>query len=170
MAATIGSEGSLVPQMQDPDLTGVVGLRVTTTARTVSPGECGVLSSLLWTRGPLHTDVMVAEASPFGALSLAGPVVVALAAGLWASSTLMPTLSERHGIRLFALLGTEARYRRPVLAGDTVHLEITVTGARRSRSTPTRAVLDLDERLVNQRGECAVEIDEHVLADIRPAP
>jgi acyl dehydratase len=169
MTATAGDHGQEAPP-RDRRLAGVVGLRVTTAARTVSPGECGILTSLLWTRGSLHTDVTVAEASPFGALSLAGPVVVAIAAGLWATSTLMPTLSERHGLRLFALLGSEVRYRRPVLAGDTVYLEITVTGARRSRGTPTRAVLDMEERLLNQRGECALEIEEHVLADVLSAP
>lgn len=67
-----------------------------------------------------------------------------------------------------AIVGCEVRYLRPVLAGDTVSLDITVTGARASRSTPGRAVLRMSERLINQRAECAVEIEEHVLAELLP--
>jgi acyl dehydratase len=150
----------------DPRLAGVIGLRVTSAARTVSAGECGILTSLTWTRGPLHTDITAAQRSPFGALSLAGPVTVAIAAGLWASSELMPVLASVHGIRLTALLGSQVRYLSPVLAGDTVSLDITITSARASRSKPGQAVLEISERLVNQRTQCAVEISEHVLAEL----
>ena len=84
----------------------MIGLRVSSAARTVSAGECGILTSLTWTRGSLHTDVTAAERSPFGALSLPGPVIVAIAAGLLASSELMPVLARAHGIRLTALVGS----------------------------------------------------------------
>jgi len=156
------------PAPADPRLAAAIGLRVRSAARTVSAGECGILTSLTWTRGPLHTDITAAEHSPFGALSLAGPVTVAIAAGLWASSELMPVLIRAHGIRLTALLGSRARYLNPVLAGDTVFLDITVTSARASRSKPGHAVLGMSERLVNQRAECAADIEEHVLAELLP--
>src|ERR1700677_3223893 len=108
------------PRLADPRLAGVIGLRVGSAARTVSAGECGILTSLTWTRGPIHTDVTAAERSPFGALSLPGPVIVAIAAGLLATSGLMGVLTRAHGIRVTALLGSEVRYLRPVLVGDTV--------------------------------------------------
>jgi acyl dehydratase len=166
MTATADVSGDPAPD--GPRLAGAIGLRVSSAARTVSTGECGILTSLTWARGPLHTDVTAAERSPFGALSLAGPVAVAIAAGLWASSELMHVLAHAHGIGLMAIVGCEVRYLRPVLAGDTVSLDITVTGARVSRSTPGRAVLRMSERLINQRAECAVEIEEHVLAELLP--
>jgi acyl dehydratase len=156
------------PRLADPRLAGVIGLRVSSAARTVSAGECGILTSLTWTRGSLHTDITVAERSPFGALSLPGPLIVAIAAGLLASSELMPVLTRVHGIRLTALVGSQVRYLRPVLAGDTVCLDITVAAARASRSRPGHAVLQMSERLVNQRAQCAVEIEEHQLAELLP--
>lgn len=171
MTATVGVSGEPAPgdlTPGDPRLVGAIGLRVRSAARTVSAGECGILTSLTWTRGPLHTDITAAERSPFGALSLPGPVIVAIAAGLWASSELMPVLTRVHGIRLTALVGSEVRYLSPVLAGDTVSLDITVTSARASRSRPGHAVLGMSERLVNQRAQCAVEISEHVLAELLP--
>lgn len=166
MTATAEVSGESAPG--DRRLAGAIGLRVSSAARTVSVGECGVLTSLAWTRGPLHTDVTAAERSPFGAVSLAGPVIVAIAAGLWASSGLVSVLTRAYGIRLTALVGSEVRYLRPVLAGDTVSLDITVTGARVSRSALGRAVLQMSEHLVNQRAECAVRIEEHVLAELLP--
>jgi len=166
MAATADVSGEPAPG--DPRLAGVIGLRVSSAARTVSAGECGILTSLTWTRGPIHTDVTAAERSPFGAVSLPGPVSVAIAAGLLATSGLMGVLTRAHGIRVTALLGSEVRYLRPVLVGDTVRLDITVTGARASRSRPGHAVLRISERLVNQRGQCAVEIETHQLAELLP--
>jgi acyl dehydratase len=166
MAATADVPGEPAPG--DPRLAGVIGLRVSTAARTVSAGECGILTSLTWTRGSIHTDVTAAERSPFGAVSLPGPVIVAIAGGLLASSELMRVLTRAHGIRLTAVLGSEVRYLRPVLVGDTVSLDITVAGARASRSRPGHAVLRMSERLVNQRAECAVEIQTHQLAELLP--
>lgn len=171
MTATADVSGEPTPRdltPGDPRLAGAIGLRVSSAARTVSAGECGILISLTWTRGSMHTDITAAERSPFGAVSLPGPVIVAIAAGLFASSELMPVLTRAHGIRLTALVGSEVRYLRPVLAGDTVSLDITVTGARASRSRPGQAVLRISERLVNQRAECAVEISEHQLAELLP--
>jgi acyl dehydratase len=55
-----------------------------------------------------------------------------------------------------------------VLVGDTVSLDVTVTGARASRGRPGHAVLRMSERLVNQRAECAVEIQTHQLAELLP--
>lgn len=149
-------------------LAGCVGLAVTTVGRTLSPGESGVLTSMTWTRGPLHTDATVAEASEFRAMSLAGPLLVAVAAGLWNTSAMMPTLLNDHGIRLTAVVGSTVRYARPVLVGETVHLVITLSDARLSRNKPGRAVLHFEEYLMNQRGERAVEIDEVILANLHP--
>lgn len=154
---------------EDERLQRCVGLRIVTVGRTVSASECALMTSLLWTRGPLHTDITVAEASVFGALSLAGPLVAAVASGLQATSPLMPMLIRSFGVQPTALLGSEVRYLRPVIAGDTVHLEITVSSARRSRSAPRRAVLAIEEHLLNQHQEKVAEIGEHLLADLLDA-
>lgn len=53
MTATADVSGNPAPD--DPRLAGAIGLRVSSAARTVSAGECGILTSLTWARGPLHT-------------------------------------------------------------------------------------------------------------------
>src|SRR4051794_29611915 len=96
--------------MVEDGWSAVIGLTVETPARTLSRGETGVLNSLLWTRGPIHTDAGAAGGAGLPDLSVAGPVAGAVAAGLWVSSDLMPALERDHGIRMLALLEGRVRY------------------------------------------------------------
>jgi acyl dehydratase len=151
--------------MVDRGWSAVIGLTVATPARTLSRGETGVLNSLLWTRGAIHTDAGAARAAGLPDLSVAGPVAAAVASGLWVSSDLMPALERDHGIRLLAILESRVRYLHPVLVGDTVRLRVTLESARPSRRNRARAVLALAGDLVSQRGECVLKIEERILAE-----
>jgi acyl dehydratase len=154
--------------MVDDDWSAVIGLTVATPARTLSRGETGVLHSLLWARGPIHTDAGAAGAAGLGDLSVAGPVAAAVASGLWVTSDLMPALERDHGIRLLAMLESRVRYLRPVLVDDTLRLRVTLGSARRSRTNPARAVVVLAGDLFNQREECVLQIEERILAERGP--
>lgn len=151
--------------MEEDDLAGVVGFSVATPARTVSAGENGVLNSLLWTRGAIHTDATAAEEAGYGALSVAGPIAAAMASGMWVSSGLMAGLQRRYGVRMLAILESRVHYLHPVLVGDTVHLRATISSARRSRRRPSHAVLGLVGNLFNARGESALTITEQILVE-----
>ena len=45
------------------------------------------------------------------------------------------------------------RWTRPVLPGDVLTLEVTVTEKRRSQSRPENGIMKVHQRLLNQRGE-----------------
>ena len=149
--------------MIEDDWDAPIGLTLTTPARTITRGEAGVVNSLLWTTGPLHTDAGAARAAGFADLSLPAHVAAAVAGGLWANSGLIDSLERDHGIRMLAILETRARYLHVVLVDDTVRLDVTLASATPSRSKPQRAVLVLEGDLVNQRGETAVKIEERIL-------
>jgi acyl dehydratase len=56
----------------------------------------------------------------------------------------------------FAFLGMELEVVRPVLAGDTVHVEVEVIEARRSKSRPNRGLVRTRNKIINQRGEVVI--------------
>ena len=61
---------------------------------------------------------------------------------------------------MIAMMGTQARFRRPATLGDTVQPEFEV--AAREPKDDTRGLLRIAVRLRNQRGEVLLE-GEHVL-------
>lgn len=83
------------------------------------------------------------EKSLFRGRAAPGTLALVLAEGLY---TL--TGRTRHGRALLGL--DEVRLTAPVLAGDTIHAEVTVTEARTSRSRPGFGVLSLNHNVLNQ--------------------
>lgn len=53
----------------------------------------------------------------------------------------------------FAFLDMELSIKGPTVAGDTIHVEVEVIEARRSKSRPTRGIVRTRNRVINQRGE-----------------
>jgi acyl dehydratase len=51
------------------------------------------------------------------------------------------------------------RWKRPVLAGDTLTGRSTVTGRRLSKSRPTVGLVTIRSELANQRGETVLELE-----------
>jgi acyl dehydratase len=70
-----------------------------------------------------------------------------------------------------ALLGfDEVRLTAPVLAGDTIHEEVTVIEARPSQSRPGHGVLTLAHRVVNHEGVEVMHYRSARLIEGRPRP
>lgn len=74
-----------------------------------------------------------------------GWLVLTTCEGLLAQATMQHTG--------FAFLHMEFNIERPVFSGDTVHVEVEVIEARRSKSRPERGLVRTRNRIVNQRGE-----------------
>jgi acyl dehydratase len=108
---------------------------------------------------PFHTDVNYArEHSIYGGLIASGYHTMAVSFRLV------------HSIGLFA--GTnitgrgldEVRFKRPVYAGDTLHVRATVRALAPSKSRPDRGYVGLDWDVRNQRDECVLTAKpEHVV-------
>ena len=59
-----------------------------------------------------------------------------------------------------ALLGIEGlTARAPVYAGDTVHVEVEITGLRPSNSKPDRGVVTSRQKVINQMGTVVLEYE-----------
>ncbi|HEY2223431.1 MaoC/PaaZ C-terminal domain-containing protein [Actinomycetospora sp.] len=113
----------------------VVGERFTSAPRTVTADDLAAFTRLSGDDHPLHTGP--------GAI-LQGPFGVAVAMGLLQSLGL-------HGAGVQGLLDTHWSYRAPLRVGDTVRLELTIVGCRRTRGGG-RGIVTRHMRLVDDDG------------------
>jgi acyl dehydratase len=75
-------------------------------------------------------------------------LVYTFAEGLLVQSTMQHT-----GL---AFLNMELNVENPVFAGDTIHVEVEVTEARRSKNRPGRGLVRTRNRVVKQDGKVAI--------------
>lgn len=133
--------------------------------RTINAGECAVLTSLTWTTGAVHSDREFAKTTEFGELILAGAIVVALAAGLLSTTEIYREFERTYGVRVVAALDVNARFKAPVRFGDSIHLEITLTEARESKSRPGNFVLKFEDRVLRQDNVETALMERHILVE-----
>jgi acyl dehydratase len=127
-----------------------VGARYRTLARTVSETDIVNFVNLCGFTEPLFMDMeYVARESVFGRRAAPGALTFALSEGLIMQTGLI------HGTGM-AFLGGEIRLAGPVLAGDTVHVEVEVVDKRETKKAD-RGIVTYVHRVLNQRGEVVVE-------------
>lgn len=94
-----------------------------------------------------HTDVQAAKKTPFGGIIASG----------WHTAGLMMRLLVQHYLSHVASLGSpgidEIRWLRPVRAGDTLSLQVTVLKATPSKSKPDRGMITSLVEVLNQDNE-----------------
>jgi len=73
-----------------------------------------------------------------------GALVFTMAEGLLVQSTMQGTG--------FAFLGMTLNIMGPCIAGDTIHVEVEVTEARRSKSRPNRGIVTTTNKVIKQDG------------------
>ena len=127
-----------------------VGALYRTLARTVCETDIVNFVNLCGFTEPLFMDMeYVARESIFGRRAAQGALTFALSEGLIMQTGLI------HGTGL-AWLGGEIRIVAPVLAGDTVHVEIEVADRRETRKSD-RGIVTYQHRIRNQRGDVVME-------------
>ncbi len=127
-----------------------VGAVYRTLARTVSETDIVTFVNLCGFIEPLFVDMeYVARESVFGRRVAPGALTFALSEGLVMQTGLI------HGTGL-AWLGGEIRLMAPVLAGDTIRVEIEVLDKRETRK-PDRGIVTYQHRVLNQRDEPVLE-------------
>lgn len=96
---------------------------------------------------PFHTDPEKAKKSVFGALIASG----------WYTASVAMRLKVDHFISHVASLGSpgvdELRWLKPVFAGDTLSVRITIIEAKRSSSKPDQGYIHLLDEVLRQDGE-----------------
>lgn len=121
-----------------------------TLARTVSETDIVTFVNLCGFTEPLFMDMeYVARESVFGRRAAPGALTFALSEGLIIQTGLI------HGTGM-AYLGGEIRVVAPVLAGDTIRVDVEVTDRRETRK-PDRGIVTYRHRVLNQRGEVVLE-------------
>jgi acyl dehydratase len=127
-----------------------IGAVYRTLARTVSETEIVNFVTLCGFTEPLFMDMeFVARESLFGRRAAPGALTFALAEGL----VMQTGLIHRTGM---AWLGGEIRVVAPVLAGDTISVEVEVADKRETKKSD-RGIVIYQHRILNQRGEVVME-------------
>lgn len=129
-----------------------VGFKYQTSSRTITEADIVSFAALTGDMNRAHVDDEAARRGPFGQRIAHGMLVVSYMAGL-NTRTIVNQLLEPS---MLALLGTECRFVKPTLAGDTITVDIEVIEARAS-SKPDRGIVKFRRSAVTQRGEVVVE-------------
>jgi acyl dehydratase len=126
------------------------GDRHETLGRTVSEYEILSFVSLAGFTEPLFVDVeYIRRESVFKTRVAPGALTFAIAEGLVLQTGML------HGTGL-ALMHFDVRVVNPVLAGDTIRVEVEVVDKRETRK-PDRGIVTFRHRVVNQRAETVME-------------
>lgn len=127
-----------------------VGTRWQSTGRTLTEADLSwsCMSSGDW--HPIHADEEFARSTPAGRRIFQGTFGLHVAAGL---ATAFPQLGDDV---LGALGFSDWRFLQPLYVGDTLHVEVEITGKRVS-SSAGRGVIERHIRLVKHDGVIAQE-------------
>ena len=128
-----------------------IGATYKTLGRTVSETDIVNFVNLGGFTEPLFMDMeYVAKESVFGRRAAPGVMTFALSEGLCMQTGLI------HGTGI-AWLGGEVKVVAPVLAGDTIYVEIEIVDKRKTKK-PDRGIVTYKHRVRNQRGETVMEL------------
>lgn len=112
---------------------------------------------------PMHLDEAAGKASILGGLAASGWHTCAIFMRLLCDAILLDsTCQGSPGIE-------QAKWKKPVLAGDTLTGRCTVLGRRLSKSKPYLGFVTVRTELRNQRGESVLEIENPVMFLTRTA-
>lgn len=112
---------------------------------------------------PMHLDEGAGKASLLGGLAASGWHTSAIFMRMMADAFVLDSTSEGSpGIN-------NLRWKRPVLAGDTLSGTSTVLTRRRLKSRPTLGLVTFRHVVTNQRGEMVMELENPILFGLRDA-
>lgn len=111
-------------------------------SKTIFESDNNLFCLLTMNNHPVHTNVVHAEASPFGKVLVVGTLVFSLSVGF--------TVPE-FSYHCIANLGYDkVVHHEPVFVGDTLRARTIVTGNRVSNSNPENAVVSVKTEVLNQ--------------------
>lgn len=120
-----------------------VGQVFHTQGRTITEADIMSFAGWSWDTNPVHTDKAHSAGGRFGGPIAHGVLGLSVAMGLVSRLGVFEACS-------IALLGIDGwRFERPMVAGDTVHCTLTITGVR-ATSNGTSGILDREFVLTNQ--------------------
>ncbi|WP_274426550.1 MaoC family dehydratase [Chelativorans sp. YIM 93263] len=110
---------------------------------------------------PMHLDEEAGGASLLGGLAASGWHTAAVFMRMMCEAFILDSTSQGSpGIN-------ELRWKRPVLAGDTLSGRSTVLARRPLKSRPGMGLVTFRHRVSNQRGEAVMDIENPILFRLR---
>ncbi|MET2830652.1 MaoC family dehydratase [Mesorhizobium shangrilense] len=102
---------------------------------------------------PMHLDEEAGKASILGGLAASGWHTCAMFMRMWCDAFLLDSTSQGSpGIEY-------VKWKKPVLAGDTLTGHSTIVAKRLSKSRPQLGLITMRAELFNQRGESVFELE-----------
>lgn len=144
------------------DLT--VGDRFVTAGRTVTEADIVAFAGLSGDFNQLHTDAEFAARTQHGQRVAHGLLVLAIMSGL---CTRLP-VNKFMEPSIIGLAGLQAKWLRPVMAGDTLHVVVEVAATEPGRK-PGRGTVRFKRSAQNQRGETVLETEWAIVMAMRGA-
>jgi len=139
-----------------------VGDRFQTASITI--GEADIIEfARYYDPQPMHTDPIASASGPFKGLIASGWHTAALVMKLTAEA------DPLDGLPLLGLGVDQMAWPLPVRPGDTLSVEIEVTGTTPSRSNPQFGIAKLTSTARNQRGEVVFVVKPNCWVARRPA-
>jgi acyl dehydratase len=124
----------------------VVGTKYVSRGRTITEADHGLFMMLAGDWEPIHCDEEYAKTTPLGRRLVHGTYGITLALG-----SLQAGLLKSHDPLIAALGIKEWSYKGPLFVGDTVHIELEITG-KRLTSKGDKYIVERLIRLINQHG------------------
>ena len=140
-----------------------LGAEYVTPSRTITSTDIVNFACISGDFNEIHTNFEYCKQTPFGEPIAHGPLVYAIAGGLWHAA------GVNEGT-ILAMLGVdEWRLVSPVKHGDTIHLVARVVH-KKETSKPDRGVVAFDRRIVKQDGTVVQTMKTTLMYRRRPAP
>jgi len=139
-----------------------VGQRIQTVGRTVTESDVVTFAGLSGDYNQIHTDAEFSRGTPFGERIAHGLLGLSIASGL----------AMRTGVLEGTVLAfreiTEWKFVKPVLIGDTIHVELEVV---ETKAMPRigGGIVGIAVEVINQRAEVVMRGRWTVLVRSRPA-
>jgi len=139
-----------------------IGDVVLTDSHTFTNQEIIRFADLTRDQHPLHTDEAYCRNTQFGVPIVHGLFGLSIIEGLKAELQLYQNTSV-------ASLGWDkVRFRKPLFAGDTVHVKVEFVSKRESRNGPHGIIIERTT-LVNQDGDTVIDAEHASLLHRKPA-
>lgn len=110
---------------------------------------------------PFHLDEEAAKKSLLGGLASSGWQTAALTLRMLVD-TFLATIASMGGLGF-----SDLKWKKPVMVGDTISGNATISALRRSRSHPERGIVTIDIAVANQRGEPVMSMRLANLVELR---
>lgn len=130
--------------------------------RTLTETDNVLFTTMSMNPQPLHLDADFAARTQFGRPLVNSLFTLALMVGISVPELTLGTTVANLGF-------SAVEFPAPVFAGDTIHVESQVVGARLSRSRPGVGIVTFRHVARNQRDEVVCRADRQAMMHCRPA-